>query len=179
MISWKTGLGFLVILGALIAYATWPRPAPKPAPPRPPFFGCTKSNAKSLQVAGTTTVQVERSDAHGAWQVVTPSAAPADRSSVEGVLDALDAIAPKDRFTKPSDLSQYGLDQPTLTVTCATLAGPSYTLGVGAQTFDSSGYFLQKSDDSKVYVVPASAVDALNQFLSQPSGATPIPPSGS
>lgn len=51
-----------------------------------------------------------------------------------------------------TDLSAYGLDNPSATIGITTAAGKSYTIKIGNETPTSSGYYVLKPGTSDVYV---------------------------
>ena len=63
-------------------------------------------------------------------------------------------------LSAPSALAEYGLDAPMVTV---EYVGPSRqrTVVVGDATFDGHLYYVQRSGDPRVFLVPAEQLDPL------------------
>ncbi len=178
MVSWKSGLLLVVVLAALafIAFQTRPRPAPEV----PALFPCDVVNALDLLVTGRDGRQVEvsRPTDRDPWVVVKPVAAPADQDSARALVQDLHSIVPDNAIEHPDAPSVYGLDSPRVTVTCRVTSGASYTLTVGKENFDSSGYYAAKSGDGRVYVISSVPIDDFDRQLIAPpvrTGASPIP----
>jgi hypothetical protein len=178
MVNWKSGLLLLVALAvlAVIAFQARPRPAPAVAP----LFACDVVNALDLLVTGRDGKQVEvsRPTDRDSWVVVKPVSAPADQDSARALVQDLHSILPDNAIEHPDAPSVYGLDSPRLTATCRVTSGASYTLTVGKENFDSSGYYAAKAGDGRVYVISSVPIDDFDRQLITPpvrSGASPSP----
>lgn len=178
MVSWKGGLLLVVVLAALafIAFQTRPRPAPEVAA----LFPCDVVNALDLLVTGRDGKQVEvsRPTDRDSWVVVKPVSAPADQDSARSLVQDLHSIVPSNAIEHPDPPTAYGLDSPRVTVTCRVTSGASYTLTVGKENFDSSGYYAAKAGDGRVYVISSVPIDDFDRQLITPpvrSGASPAP----
>jgi hypothetical protein len=178
LVSWKGGLLLVVVLAGLafIAFQTRPRPEPGASP----LFPCDVVNALDLLVTGADGRQVEvsRPTNRDSWVVVRPTAAAADQDSARSLVQDLHSIVPANAIEHPDAPSAYGLDSPRLTATCRVTSGASYTLTVGRENFDSSGYYAAKAGDGRVYVISSVPIDDFDRQLVTPpvrSGASPIP----
>jgi hypothetical protein len=178
MVNWKSGLLLLAVLAVLafIAFQTRPRPAP----PESVLFPCDVVNALDLLVTGRDGKQVEvaRPTDRDAWVVVKPVSAPADQDSARALVEDLHSIVPGNAIQHPDAPSVYGLDSPRVTVRCRVTSGASYTLTVGKENFDSSGYYAAKAGDGRVYVISSVPIDDFDRQLITPpvrSGASPSP----
>jgi hypothetical protein len=178
IVSWKGLLLLGVVLAALGVYAWVTRP--QPPPEAPPLFPCDVANALDVLVTGHDGKQVEvmRPSLHELWVVVKPVPAPADQDNARTLAEDLHSIVPKNAIAHPDPPATYGLDSPRVTVTCRVSSGASYTLTVGKENFDSSGYYAAKAGDGRVYVISSVPIDDYDRQLVTPpvlSGASPTP----
>ena len=167
-----------VLLVALGVYAWVSRPQPEPE--APVLFPCDVTNALDVLVTGHDGRQVEvrRPSVHDSWLVVKPVQAPADQDNARSLAEDLHSIVPKNAIDHPDPPAAYGLDSPRVTVTCRVNSGASYTLTVGKENFDSSGYYAAKAGDGRVYVISSVPIDDYDRQLVTPpvlSGASPTP----
>lgn len=138
------------------------------------------TNALDLLVAGAAGKQVEvaRPSDRDLWVLVKPFAAPADQDLARSLVEDLHSVAALNALQNPDAPSAYGLDNPRLTVTCRVTSGASYTLTVGKENFDASGYYAAKSGDGRVYVISSVPIDDFDRNLVTPpvrAGASPSP----
>jgi hypothetical protein len=146
----------------------------------PPLFPCDVTNSLDLLVTGRGGKQVEvsRPTERDAWVLVKPFAAPAEQDSARSLVQDLHSIVPDNTLQHPDAASAYGLDNPRVTVTCRVASGASYTLTVGKENFDGSGYYAAKAGDGRVYVISSVPIDDFDRNLVTPpvrSGASPSP----
>jgi hypothetical protein len=164
-----------VVAAALVVIVYTTRPQPKP--PAPPFVGrCDRLAIVDLRLSGGgKATELQRQSGAAGWRLLQPVDAAADPDRVDQLVGELAAIKPLNTLSRPGDPHQYGLAPPRLTVTCRVEDGGSYTLSIGDQSFDQSGWYASKLD-GKVYVVPGSAVDQFDRSLTDPPvRATPSP----
>ncbi len=157
-----------MVLAALggYAYQTRNRPAPAPAPA---FFPCGTLTALAVRIEGPQrTLEFERPAQGADWQLLQPQRVAGDAAEIGYLVNALDALKVQNTIRAPGDAAGYGLDHPRETVTCRVKGGSSYTLAIGSQSFDSSGYYAQKSGDSRVYVISSVEVDQVDRSLATP-----------
>jgi hypothetical protein len=101
------------------------------------------------------TIELAKKD--GDWSIVKPASYRADANVVTGLLSNL-TNGRISRFVSdsPSNLAEYGLEQPTLNVSVSIGKGPPQSLAFGKQT--SSGgeqdYYVKRADSQSVYTVP-------------------------
>lgn len=102
-------------------------------------------------------------ESESTWQIEMPLAVPADRDSVDKLLESLeDARAEGFIDTVSSeDLKRYGLEQPALTVKLFEgKGGPVHLLHVGEQ--DSAGnYYARREGQENVFLVEEELVERL------------------
>lgn len=174
MVSWKSGLLLLAVLAGLAVYAYASRP--QPAPPKRALMPCGLLDTISLEIkAPDRTLLLDRPTPDAAWQVRQPVSAPGDPNAIAQLFGAVDSIKVLNTIAVPQPETAYGFDQPREVVTCRVTSGSSYTLSIGNQSFDSSGYYARKSGDGRVYVISSVEVDSFDSALKQP----PVPPNPS
>jgi hypothetical protein len=171
-------VALLAVLVALGVYAYTSRP--QPAPEAPPLFPCDVTNALDLLMTRHDGKQVEvsRPTERDSWVLVKPFAAPADQDSARSLVEDLHSVVPENAIQHPDAPSAYGLDSPRVTVTCRVASGASYTLTVGKENFDRSGYYAAKAGDGRVYVISSVPIDDFERNLVTPpvrAGASPTP----
>ena len=175
MVSWRAGVLLVAALLALVVYAALSGRSRAPAA-TPPFVPCPSVGTVYVRLEGQgRIVELERATPRDPWQVTQPRQAPADSDGVSTVTSSIQAMRVLNTIPSPEPASAYGLDRPHLVMTCRVTNRGSYNLSVGNQSFDSSGYYAQKSGDSRVYVISGVEVDAFDRALSDP----PVKPSPS
>lgn len=169
-------LGVLVILGGVV-YALSNQPTPNEASAKaktPQILSFATNDATRLVIrGGEKTTEIDR--AGSTWNLVQPVQTPADAARVEGWLDQLGSLTADRVIDSATDLGQYGLTQPKLTVEVTLPAGKSATLRLGDKTPDGSEYYAQVPNDSRVYLVNAPLGDDLQNALTTPPKALPTP----
>ena len=181
MINWKAALGLAVVLVALAVYALQSRPGTATPKPAPALLPCDVVQTVDLKVTGSAgkVVEARRSAAGGAWQLVQPSAGPADGAAVDGLLATAAQLQSTDTLKTSPAAQDLGLDPAQLTVACTLAKGGSYTLSIGGQNFDGSGDYARVSGDARVHVIPSATVAKFQQVLDQPPVRPSPSPSGS
>jgi hypothetical protein len=167
LVSWRAGLVLLGVLVALGVYAYLTRP--QPAPAAAAFVACRGLDSVGLRVAGGSRVtELQRATPREPWRLTQPTAAAADSSSAQYLMSSIEAIKVLNTIAQPQPAAAYGLDHPREVVACRVMSGRSYNLSVGNQSFDGSGYYTQKTGDSRVYVISSVAVDEFDKVLAEP-----------
>jgi hypothetical protein len=97
-------------------------------------------------VAGTRSMKFAKKD--GQWQIVEPAVPRTDLPAIEGLVSRLDGVQMKKIVTQePTDLKQYGLDKPAVTVR------------VGAGSAEATLLIGSKAEEGDVYAKDASRPD--------------------
>jgi hypothetical protein len=181
MTSWKGAAVLAVVLVALAVYAIATRNGSTPRLGPIDLLSCPPGQTVELKVTGSDgKVMDARRDAPGdPWQLVAPTAAPADGTAVDDLVNTASTISPITTLKAPPPAAQLGLDPPAQVVACALPGGRSYTLLIGGQNFDGSGYYARAGTGATLYVIPSAPVAKFRGALDNPPVAASPSPSGS
>lgn len=175
-------LAVLVVLGGIVWFTEFrdkdssPSASAKPSDkPEVTVLKFDDKDTRKLEVAtADRRVQADRNE-QGDW-TLQPSGEPGDRSRLSGVLFRLSSLSASRRVTDtPSDLGQYGLDKPAVTVTVTQADGTTLGLLAGAKAPSESGTYVKKPDGETVYLIANPLVTDLQGLVSQPPVAPPPP----
>ncbi|HVD00190.1 MAG TPA: DUF4340 domain-containing protein [Candidatus Dormibacteraeota bacterium] len=180
MTNWKGAavLGAVLVALAVYAFATRQGPA---TPPPVVLLPCVPGQTVEFKLAGSDgkVMDARRASPAGAWQLVAPAGPAADGTAVDDLVFAAESIAPTATINRPPASGGLGLDPPSQVVTCALQGGRSYTLSIGGQNFDGSGYYARVGVNAKLYVIPSAPVVKFRGALDNPPVAPSPSPSGS
>lgn len=87
-----------------------------------------------------------------------------DESALETLLKKAAAITATDEVTEYDDLADFGLDNPTNTVTVKTDAGLT-TIYIGSQNEITSEYYLKTGDSDTIYVVDSATATGFDKSI--------------
>jgi hypothetical protein len=158
---WKTGLALLVLIG-LVAYIwkyEWGKELPGEEKEKILAVEQDKVTSVSIEATDADEIHLVKEDDH--WEVEAPFEAPADGSAVESLLSRLgDLEADEVVVETTDDLGQYGLTEPSRTVT-VTVEGDDTPRVVefGAQTPGGSAVYAKTASSPRIYTV-ASHVES-------------------
>jgi len=106
------------------------------------------------------------------WEMRRPDSLPPDQIDqvrVNGAAYRLGRLTASQAITGVTNLAQYGLAPPELTVTLTISNGEKITLFAGTQTPINDNRYLQRAaDEQTVYLVYGVAVDELQRLLDDP-----------
>lgn len=110
------------------------------------------------------TVEIEREG--DGWRIVSPVATPADASAVKAIVDLLHDLRSTEVIAEDqSNLEEYGLDHPPLSVRIVLKNGTEHELQVGDENpFDKSLPFV-RSGDSRVFSTASRLAAPLDKKL--------------
>ena len=96
-----------------------------------------------------------------AWTSITVTAASGRSAELPNAMFADAAPLLTGRlFDSPEPLASYGLDAPAATIEYRG-TGRARTILVGKANFDGHGYYVQRTGDPRVFLVPADQLDPL------------------
>ena len=112
----------------------------------------------------------------GAAVGVSSEAAPADTSIYWSIEEILQLDARLIVVEGATDLAQYGLDVPVMTVVIERTGGTAEQLLVGRRTPDGTAFYLQHTGDPRLYIVDHYKIQTLYDWLADPPyQPTPTP----
>ena len=105
-------------------------------------------------------------DASGAWTITSPKAYRADQDTVNGILTTVSSLN-ADRLIdeKASDLSQYGLSQPSLEIDVMLKSNQTKKILVGDDSPSGGGSFAMLAGDPRVYKIATFNKSALDKSV--------------
>lgn len=182
MKRWLLVLAVLAVavgLGAFTLYS--PAAHKKEAPASPKLFSFAGADVTEITIAdsaATFTLRQTASQPSAQWTQVAPEAAAVDAAEASFYADQLAGLtADRELMESPSDLKQYGLDTPELTVTVKLKDGSRHTLYVGAEAPVSLARYVTVDNKTKVYLLASFTADQLKKkpadFRPPPKEAAP------
>ncbi|HET6312931.1 MAG TPA: DUF4340 domain-containing protein [Chloroflexia bacterium] len=126
-------------------------------------------------VSGTQKLVIIKDVTTTIWSIREPISDTADPFAVGNLADQLQNLQATSTITDASDLAQFGLADPgvTLTVAFSDTAGTKRTLLLGGKTIDGSAYYAKTSDKADVYLVSNSIVEPLRSWFDAPPKVVP------
>lgn len=74
------------------------------------------------------------------------------QSSMESYLSIMSSYSASSQVTDATDLSEYGLDDPSYTITINCIDGTSHVVYIGNKTYDEQDCYFMVDDSTQVYV---------------------------
>jgi hypothetical protein len=125
-----------------------------------PLFDLKETDITQLTIESKTpTLKLEKTEK--GWQLITPKAGPANEGTSEQTLQV-----------EPTQLKDFGLDQPTATLSLQLKNQKTHQVILGKQNFNQSAVYAQIDPDTAakkkaVVLVPTGFLDAINRPLSE------------
>jgi uncharacterized protein DUF4340 len=150
-----------IVLLALIGALYWSNhrkptdEALKPTDSAPAILTLDESSITKVEVMrpGTEPVVLVKSNS-GAWEITQPKPLRADQTNVSSTLSSLASLNSQRVIEdKPSDLKQYGLEPPTVTVDITEKDNKSQQLLLGDDTPNGSAVYAMLRGDPRVYTI--------------------------
>lgn len=112
---------------------------------------------------GVTLALVKEDDS---WSYADDGAFPLNQDVPEEMTGALSGLTASRVLEEPETLADYGLDDPSLTITATDRDGTAYTFAIGDQNEVTQEYYLlYNGDENKVYLVDSALQDAFSLGL--------------
>ncbi len=173
-------LAVLLILGGVVYFTSQsPAPSAAGAADKPvPILALTPTSVTKIVIVGTdkTTEVSKKGDA---WEIVQPTAGPADSARIGGWVDQLATLSAQRTIDDAGDLSTYGLATPRIKLEVGLSDGKSVNLQFGDKTPDGGAFYVRLPDDAAkakaVYLIGSSLGDDLTSALAKPPVAIPTP----
>jgi hypothetical protein len=161
----------VVVLLALAGVLYWsehrktPETTSTPASPAILIVHPTDVTSITVKQRGSQPVTLVRSGVAN-WQIIAPSAFPADSSVVSGMLSSLaPLISQRLVEDKATDLAQYGLTDPTLELDVATKDNKTSRLLLGDDTPTGDATYISLAGDPRVFTAATFVKTSLNKSL--------------
>ena len=158
-----------VILAALSGLVWWSKrhpeaPSASNTPPSPKLADIAAGQIKEIDLkkkdGATLTIRHE----NGKWALTSPEPLPADQDAINTLTGSLNPITADNVVEdKPSDVSKYGLTNPSLTVTVHEMNGKSDQIYFGDDVPAGSLVYARVDSDPKVYAVSSSTKTSLDK----------------
>jgi Domain of unknown function (DUF4340) len=110
-------------------------------------------------------------DASGKWQIVQPKPLSADQSTMLGMISTLSSlnservVVEDTSGLKPSDLKQYGLDVPALSLEITEKGNRIHILRIGDGTPTGAGVYAGVAGNPKIFTIAAYAKGSVDKNL--------------
>jgi Domain of unknown function (DUF4340) len=161
----------LSALGGLLYWSNHHKPSPEstastsPASPYVLKMDQGSITQLSFERKGAEPVTLVKANA-GKWQITEPKALNADQDEVSGVLSTLSSLS-SDRLVdqKASDLKQYGLDDPSLTLEITSADHRQRKLLLGDDTPAGGDVYAMLAGDPRVYTIASYNKTSLEKGL--------------
>ncbi len=159
-----------VILAALSGTVWWAKRHPQAAAPATPAATTPKvadipaANVQEIDLdkKGGAALMLQRQN--GKWAITSPEALPADQDAVNGITSSLNPLTADNVVEdKAADLSKYGLNVPSLTVTVHEKNGKSDIIYFGDDVPAGSLVYARSGSDPKVYALSSSTKTSLDK----------------
>ncbi len=178
-------LAVFFLLGGYLYFFQWPEQAhDAPDNGQLPLYGISygEYDLVALEIDGPPgTAHFARTNETFTrdWEMLQPfilAANEVDQVRVNGAATRLAHLTAGQAITSPTNLTQYGLDNPQLTVTLTISNGNSIILYAGQQTPVNNQRYLLLNNDPTIYLIPTLAIDNLEAlFVDPPVRPTPLP----
>jgi hypothetical protein len=160
-----------VLLAALSGAVWWAKKHPQSetstsTPASPTFVSIPDASIESIAIqkkdASPTTIERK----NGKWALSAPAAFPADQEAANGLVTSLSPVTADSIVEdKPTDLTKYGLNAPSLTVTVHEKKGKSDEILFGDDVPAGSLVYAQHKGDPKVYTLASSIKTSLDKSV--------------
>ena len=182
MERYRTTIILLVLLVALGGLAfvlggnrgTTPTDSPTPVPVT--YVWQEPNQVVALDaVSGTEKLVLTKDITTTIWSIREPISDTADPFAVGNLTDQLQNLQAAGTITEASDLAQFGLAEPqvTLTLTFSDTANTKRTLLIGDPTIDGSAYYVKAGDKPEVFLVSNAVIQPLHSWFTNPPKVIP------
>ncbi len=130
----------------------------------PKLVDIPEAQVQSLDLTkkGGTSLDLQRQN--GKWAITSPEPLPADQDAVTSMLSSLSPVTADSVVeAKPTDLGQYGLNSPSLTIAVHEKNGKTNTLAFGDDVPAGSLVYARLNADPKVYAVSSSVKSSFDK----------------
>lgn len=111
------------------------------------------------------TVDLELDSQSSRWLYALDNDYPVKQTVASDMIAAVTSLSAEREITEPQELSEYGLDKPTLKIKAASADGESCDFTVGAYNDYAGCYYLSVSGSSSVFTVSKEFADKFDYTL--------------
>lgn len=160
-----------VLLAALSGAVWWAKRHPQSTetstvPASPKLADIPVAQIKQIDLKKKDGSTVVLQNQNGKWAITAPEALPADQDAASSVASALSPVSADNVVEdKPKDLAQYGLNNPSLTVTVDEKDGKTKQLFFGDDVPAGSLVYARAGSDPKVYAVSSGVKTSLDKTV--------------
>lgn len=122
------------------------------------IFKFNKGIATQINITSPDETVELRLDAENKWQMLQPVSAAVNQNEVDNLLNAFSELKTDD-FAEEKELTEYGLDAPTSSITAILNDGTTATLHVGKE--EGGKLYVKREDKASVFMLFKSNVDNL------------------
>lgn len=165
----------LLIAAALLVVLSggvwWAKRHPQSAessnvPASPKLTDIPQGQIKEIDLKKKDGAAVVLRNENGRWAITAPEALPADQDAANSLASSFSPVSADNVVEdKPKDLGQYGLKDPSLTVTVDEKNGKSQQLFLGDDVPAGSLVYARANSDPKVYAVSSSIKTSLDKSV--------------
>ena len=124
------------------------------------IFKFEKGLVTSIDIVSPAETVALRLDSENKWQLLQPTTAAANQTEVENLLSYYSALTTDD-FAEAKELTEYGLDTPSSSITASLNDGTSAKLLVGKEEDEGGKIYVKRDDKETVFMLSKSSVDRL------------------
>ena len=124
------------------------------------IFNFNKGIVTQINITSPEETVELRLDAENKWQMHQPITAAVNQSEVASLLDNFSKL-PADDFAEAKELTEYGLDAPTSSISAMLNDGTTATLHVGKAEEEGGKLYVKSNDKKQVFMLYKSNVDRL------------------
>ncbi len=160
-----------ILLAGLAGLVFWSNRAEKAREDKPPegaspkIVSVSEEDIRRIEIsrAGAEATVLEKSD-DGVWGIVAPQPLRADQDAVRSLVTSLSSLN-SDRLIeeKAGDLTTFGLDAASLTVSFFKADGTSSALKIGSETPTGGGFYAMLEGAPSVYTVASWTKSGLDK----------------
>ncbi|MBV9407044.1 MAG: DUF4340 domain-containing protein [Acidobacteriaceae bacterium] len=161
-----------ILLAALSGLVWWTKRHPESAtttpttPASPKLADIPAGQVKDIELTKKGGMTLTLDHQNGRWEITSPEKLPADQDAATTLIGALSPVTADSVIEdKPSDVSKYGLNAPSLTVTVHETNGKSDQLVFGDDVPAGSLVYARAGSDPKVYTVSSSTKSTLDKSV--------------
>ena len=122
------------------------------------IFNFNKGIVTQINITSPDETIELRLDAENKWQMLQPVAAAVVQNEIESLLTSFSELKTDD-FAEAKDLAEYGLDNPTSSISAILNDGTTPTLHIGKE--ESGKHYVQNNENEQIFMLFKSKVDNL------------------